>query len=103
MRLLIAILILVCLALSGSLYYRHTKAVKQEEVDTEKISDLSTEVTTTKKEIEEQKKVNTVLETDLANRTEELAKTSNMLANASATIVKVQEEAKLAAANAAAD
>lgn len=103
MRVLIAILILVCLALSASLYFRHTKAVEKEQIDTTQIVQLSNKVEETTHALDEQKQVNSVLETTLTNRTQELLTTSNLLITAKTTLARVQEEAKVAAATAAAD
>ena len=103
MRVLIVILILVCLALSGSLYYRHTQAITEKQADSTQILQLSNKVTETEEKLNQQEKVNVVLETNLVDRTQELLKTSNMLVTATATITRVQEEAKVAATAAAAD
>jgi chromosome segregation ATPase len=103
MRVAIVILILLCFALSGSLYYRHTKAITEKQVDSTQILQLSNKVNETEEKLNQQEKVNVLLETNLVDRTQELLKTSNMLVTATATITRVQEEAKVAATAAAAD
>lgn len=103
MKPLIAILILVSLALAGSLLYRHSTAQKKSEADGATILQLSNKVVKTEGELTEQQKVNQELEKDLTARTQQLLETSNTLVTVNATLVKVREEAKIAATNAAAD
>ena len=103
MKALIAILILVSLALAGSLLYRHQTAVKRTESDTVTILQLSNKVVTTESDLSEQKTVNESLEQDLAARTKQLTETSNTLVTVNATLARVREEAKTAASTAAAD
>ena len=103
MKALIAILILVTFALAGSLFYRHTQALKQEEKDKADIARLSTKVVNTEKDLGEQVQVNKQLNEDLTVRTKQLLDTSNTLITVNANLAKVREEAKAAATNAAAD
>jgi chromosome segregation ATPase len=103
MKALIAILILVTFALAGSLYYRHTQALKQAQTDNATITTLSKKVETTEKDLSEQVVVNKQLNDDLSARTQQLLETSNTLVTVSANLVKVREEARAAATNAAAD
>jgi chromosome segregation ATPase len=103
MKALIAILILVCLALSASLYFRHSKAVVKEQADTTEIIQLSNKVEETSQQLTEQKKVNADLEAIVTKRTEELLTKSNEVNQIRINLARVQEEAKAAAANAAAD
>src|SRR5688572_22169174 len=103
MRALIAILILVTFALAGSLFYRHTQALKQSEKANTTIKQLSTKAETTEKELGDQIAVNKQLEEELNAKARQLADTSNTLMTVSATLAKVREEAQAAATNAAAD
>jgi chromosome segregation ATPase len=103
MRPLIVLLILVCLALSGGLYLRHTKALKQEQQDVAQITQLSNKVVYAEQELIEQTSVNAALTSTNSALQGELVKTSNMLVNVTATLQRVQEEAKVAAETAAAD
>ena len=103
MKALIAILILACAALAGGLFYRHATATKQTKADTETITQLSTKVSETERQLAEQSAVNQVLEKDIAARTAKLLDTSNTLVTVTATLAKVREEAQTAAATAAAN
>ena len=103
MKALIAILILVALGLSGSLYYRHNQATEREKEDTTTIYQLSNTVVNTQQELARQEKVNQQLESIVVDRTQQLLETSNTLVTVNATLVKVREEAKSAAETAAAD
>lgn len=103
MRPLIVLLILVCLLLSGGLFIRHQKALKVETEKTENIVQLSNKVVTVERELTEQVKVNNTLMTTNSSLQGELVKTSNMLASATATLHRVQQEAKTAAETASAE
>lgn len=103
MRPLIVLLILVCLALSAGLYLRHEKAQKQEKTDTQTILQFSNKVVDVEGKLNEQVAVNESLTSSNSAIQGELVKTSNMLVNVTATLQKVQEEAKVAAETAAAD
>ena len=103
MKALIAILILVALGLSGTLYYRHNRALEKERSDTTTIYQLSNTVVNTQQELTRQEKVNQELEQIVVDRTKQLLETSNTLVTVNATLVQVREEAKSAAESAAAD
>ena len=103
MKALIALLILACAALGAGLFYRHTKAEKQTEQDSQTITQLSTKVSETERKLAEQSAVNQVLERDIAARTQQLLETSNTLVTVTATLAKVREEAQAAATTAAAN
>ena len=103
MKALIAILLLLSLALGGGLLYRHMNAEKESQQAGQTIEQLTTKVTDVEKKLAEQTAVNTVLDRDLAARTQQLVETSNTLNNVTVTLAKVREEAQIAATNAAAD
>lgn len=103
MRALIAILILVCLGLSASLFYRHTRATQQEEKDVVTITQLSNSVVTTQAKLTDQEQVNQVLNSNLTARTQQLLETSNTLVTVNTTLAQVRQEAKVASETAAAD
>jgi septal ring factor EnvC (AmiA/AmiB activator) len=99
----IILLLVLCLALGVGLYIRHTKAVKQREEDLASMRALSNQWTETKTFLDEQKRVNNELETNLLVRSEELKTVSQTLSNTAATLVKTEQQAKVAAAAAAAE
>ncbi len=103
MKALIAILLLVCVALGAGLLYRHNNAQSESKQQTETINQLTAKTTETEKKLAEQTAVNSVLDKDLAARTQQLLETSNTLITVTATLAKVREEAQVAATNAAAD
>ena len=103
MKALIAILLLLSLALGGGLLYRHFNAEEESKQAGQTIEQLTTKVSDTEKKLAEQTAVNTVLDRDLAARTQQLIETSNTLNNVTVTLAKVREEAQVAATNAAAD
>ena len=99
----IILLVVVCLALGVGLYIRHSNAVKQREEDLASIKVLSNQWSETKTFLDEQKRVNTELETNLLVRSEELKAVSSTLSNTAATLVKTEQQAKAAAEVAAAE
>ena len=103
MKALIAILLLLSLALGGGLLYRHFNAQEESKQAGQTIEQLTTKVTDVEKKLAEQTAVNTVLDRDLAARTQQLIETSNTLNNVTVTLARVREEAQVAATNAAAD
>jgi septal ring factor EnvC (AmiA/AmiB activator) len=103
MKALIALLIVICLALAGGLFYRHSQATKAADESSQKIVAFSNTVQTAQEKLVEQEKVNQVLETNLVTRTGQLLETSNTLVTVNATLAKVKEEAQAAAQTAAAD
>lgn len=97
------VLVVLCILLGASLYYRHQKAVHQAEADAAAIRQLSKQVVDTSGNLKEQLQVNSQLETNLINVSEELGKISNNLINVSNTLVRTEAEAKAAAAASAAE
>ena len=104
----IIVLIVVCVLLGIGWLITHNNAVEEKNKDTKQIQDLSGNLSKTKTDLDEQKKVNTTLETNLQQRTEEARALSNNLATTSATLkdtedklAKTEADAKAAAAAAA--
>lgn len=97
------VLVILCILLGASLYYRHQKAVQQAESDVASILELSNKVVKTSGFLREQVQVNTQLETNVINLSEELGKISNNLITVSNTLVRTEAESKVAAAAAAAE
>lgn len=91
------ILAVFCVALGIALLVRHQLAVEQHNTDEAKIAQLSKDVVETQTKFNEQKKVNLVLETNLAVRTTEYEGISNRLSTVSATLAKTEETARAAA------
>src|SRR5690242_4923754 len=77
----IILLIVVVLMLSIGLWVRHTKAEKQTKEDVATIQLLSNKVVVATQELEEQRQVNTKLETDLGLGKDELKKLAQTLTN----------------------
>ncbi len=92
------LLIILCLLLSASLYYRHTKAVEKGIDDQARITTLSEQVKKKEIEIREQTEVNISLDKDLQTLTEELGKVSNNLVKTSKILIKTETDAKAAEA-----
>ncbi|MGV3774493.1 MAG: hypothetical protein ACO1QB_16455 [Verrucomicrobiales bacterium] len=103
MKVLIVLLIIVSLGLSAGLYMRHNKATVKGEADEATILQFSNKVVVTETKLNEQIQVNDLLMTNLAQKTVEVEQLSNVLATARTTLTRVQEEAKTAATNAAAE
>lgn len=99
----VVILIIVCLALSGGLYLRHSKAVKVEATQTEMITTYSNRLMKVEESLTEQKQVNLSLEGDLTQRQDELKKLTNQLQQTAASLVRTEAEAKKAAETASAE
>src|SRR5436190_22988099 len=99
----IIILVALCVALGVGLYLRHSNALKQREEDVAAIRALSNQWSETKTFLDEQKRVNTELETNLLVRSEELRTVSSTLSNTTAVLAKTEQEAKAAAETAAAE
>jgi hypothetical protein len=103
MKFLIVLLIIVSLGLSAGLYMRHHKAEEKGAADEATILQFSNKVVVTETKLNEQVQVNELLMTNLAKKTIEVEQLSNVLSTARATLARVQEEAKTAATNAAAE
>lgn len=96
----IVVVVGFCVALGIALLVRHQQAVEQHQSDSAKISQLSNDVRQTQGKLNEQQKVNLILETNLAVRTVEVEGLSNKLTSVSATLIRAEEDARLAAQNA---
>ena len=92
------LLIILCLLLSASLYYRHTKAVEKGIEDGAHITSLADQVVKKDIALREQTEVNISLDKDLQTRTEELGKVSDNLVKTSKNLVKTEADAKAAIA-----
>src|SRR5436190_17208427 len=93
----VILLIVVVLMLSIGLWVRHTKAEKQYNNDVATIVQLSNKVVVATQELDEQRQVNTKLETDLGLGKDELKKLAQTLTNTQATLALTKEEATKAA------
>jgi chromosome segregation ATPase len=91
---ILAIIVIVMLAIG--LWVRHTKAEKQAKDSVATIATLSNQVVTAKQELEEQRQVNTRLETDLGLGKDELKKISQTLTQTVANLARTEAEAKKA-------
>ncbi len=96
----IVVLAVVCVVLGIALLVRHGMAGKQGREDEARIVQLSNDVVQTQGKLNEQQKVNLILETNLAVRTIESESLSNKLSSVSATLVRTEDEAKAAAQSA---
>src|SRR5262245_50657943 len=94
------ILAVFCVALGIALLVRHQLAREQHQTDEARIEQLRKDVVDTQEKINEQKKVNLILETNLAVRTTEFEGISNRLSSVSATLAKTEEMARAAAQSA---
>jgi len=94
------ILAVFCVALGIALLVRHKLAMDQHQTDEAKIEQLSSDVVHTQAKLNDQVKVNLVLETNLAVRTTEFEGLSNKLSTVSSTLAKTEEMARAAAQNA---
>jgi chromosome segregation ATPase len=92
----VILLIVVVLMLSVGLWLRHTKAEKRSQNDIATITQLSNQVVAAKQELEEQRQVNTRLETDLGLGKDELKKISSTLTQTVANLARTEAEAKKA-------
>jgi chromosome segregation ATPase len=103
MKAVVVILIILALGLGGALLYRHNKAVEEKTVDLEVISNLTTEVSTTKTRLENQELIALMLETNKNLLSTELSKASNSLSKAMTDLAKTQKDAAAAAETAKAE
>jgi chromosome segregation ATPase len=99
----VIVLIIVCLALSGGLYMRHSKAVKIEADQASVITTLSNRVVKVEESLNEQKQVNLSLESDLTQKQDDLKKLTNQLQQTAANLVRTEADAKKAAEAASAE
>ncbi len=88
------LLVVISVALGGSLYYRHTQAVKKGVEDKAIITSLSEQVVNKEIALREQTLVNVSLDKDLQTRTEEIGKLSQELLSVSNILVKTEADAK---------
>jgi len=92
MKAAIVFLILASLGLGVGLMMRHNKAVEVKKQDDEKITILTKNVEETKGKLDEQERLSTYLQTNLAVRTEELSSASNALGKLNADLDRTQKE-----------
>jgi len=93
----IIILALVSVGLVVVLLIQRDKATKEKRKDTERIEQISNSWVQTSTDLNEQKKVNIVLDRDLTNRTEDLNVVSNNLVAVRETLAKTEAAAAAAA------
>ncbi len=99
----IVILVLLAALLGILLIYRHSAAEKQKQVDLATIVALSNDWVQATAKLEEQKKVNSLLETNLSKKIDETISLSNQISSAGELLAKTQAEAKAAAEASAAE
>jgi len=97
------VLVVLCAVFGVGLLIRHLTAQKDERIAEDRIRVLSKDVADTQKKLNEQTKVNAVLDTNLAVRTTEVENFSNRLVNVSAELAKTEADAKTAAETAKAE
>ncbi|HEY6167952.1 MAG TPA: hypothetical protein VI454_07935 [Verrucomicrobiae bacterium] len=102
-KLAVVVLVLVCLALGAGILYIQSKADKEKKQDVATIVTFSNNLVEVQGKYEEQKKVNTVLETNLFAKTAEAQAFSNMVVAVSNSLARTQAEARAAAEAAAAE
>jgi chromosome segregation ATPase len=91
------ILVVICVALAIGLLIRHNKAIEQQNAAEASILNLSNNWVKTETDLQEQRRVNGVLEGSLSNRVSELLSASNKLAGLSADLTRAEADAKAAA------
>jgi chromosome segregation ATPase len=99
----IVVLVALCAVFGIGLLVRHLNAVKERDSLQASIKRLSEDVSATETKLNEQKKVNSVLDTNLAVRTTEVESFSNRLVSVSADLAKTEAEARAAAETAKAE
>ena len=99
----IVILILLAALLGILLIYRHSVAEKQKQVDLSTIVALSNDWVQATAKLDEQKKVNALLETNLSKKIDETLTLSNQLNSSANLLAKTQADAKAAAEISAAE
>src|ERR1041385_7230846 len=93
----IVVLVVLCIALGVGLLLRHARAVDEQRKAEAKIKQLSDDVVHTQDQLSEQKKVNDTLEKTLEVKSTEAQGLSNRLDNVTATLLKTEQQAKVAA------
>jgi septal ring factor EnvC (AmiA/AmiB activator) len=93
----IVVLVVLCIALGVGLLLRHARAVDEQHKAEAKIKQLSDDVVHTQDQLSEQKKVNDTLEKTLEVKSTEAQGLSNRLDNVTATLLKTEQQAKVAA------
>lgn len=99
----IVILVLLAALLGILLIYRHSVAEKQKQLDVATIVTLSNDWVQATAKLEEQKKVNALLETNLSKKIDETITLSNQITSAANLLAKTQADAKAAAEASAAE
>jgi len=100
MKAAIVILILAAVGLGVGLMMRHKTAVEVKKQDEEIKLMLSNDLATTQTKLDEEQKVNLLLNTNLALKGEELSSTANTLAKVNADLARTQKEMQAAAESA---
>src|ERR1051326_9280417 len=106
MKAVIAILVILSLALGAGLLVRHNYAIKiarENEQHIEDIANYSNRLEQTQGKLDELTKVNSTLETNLTERSQDLVVKSNDLVKTAAELERTQKEAQAAAARAQAE
>ncbi len=93
----IVLLVVACLGLAAKYVSHFRKSQEDKRQFQATILQLSNQWQQTSAKLEEQTKVNTLLETNLSARTSELGQFSNQWVNTAATLAKTEAEAKVAA------
>ncbi|MBU6400242.1 MAG: hypothetical protein KGS61_07970 [Verrucomicrobia bacterium] len=92
-----AVPVVLCVVLAGAFLWRHLAAEKQQEENEARVLQLSNEWVQTSAKLNDVAKTNTLLQTDLSFRTDEIHSLSNKLERVSSELSKSQTEAKAAA------
>jgi len=96
-------LILLCVGLGVGLIVRHQQATRAQELALAHILQLSNDVVETRSNLEKKQGDNLLMDKDLTARKSDLLSVSNNLAAVSASLARLQVEAKAAAETAAAE
>src|SRR6185503_9497998 len=97
MKAAIVVLMICTLGLGGGLLWRHTQAIKQQDTDFRVKAELTNQLETTKKNLDELEQLSMVLQTNLTVKSYELSSTSNNLMKVAADLEKTRKEAQAAA------
>jgi chromosome segregation ATPase len=97
MKAAIVFLIIVALGLGVGLLLTHNKAVRTKKTDEAQKVQLTNEIETVKKELDDQEKKGLLLQTNLNLTSQELTSVSNNLIKMSAELAKTQKEMQAAA------
>src|SRR5438876_67800 len=95
-KVVIVILVILSIALGVAILNVQNRAQNQKKQDTATIITYSNSWTDTQAKLDEQKKVNSLLETNLYLKATEVSAYSNMLTSASNSLARTQAEAKAA-------